>query len=154
MLQNAHIPREVPPLPAGDEAAAVARDVDEDVREPRCTFADELADSAFARMRTEECRQRLEALACDMDARGWPVHAVENTCAAKFGECFALTLRCTMLDALAERSAFARSEGCYEDSSKSRLLNAYTFKLPETNTPERCAQQCLRAGFPLSGRCA
>jgi predicted deacetylase len=50
------------------------------VRVPKCPFSDSLADSAFSRMKTEECRQKLENAVCEMDKIGWPVHLINNTC--------------------------------------------------------------------------
>jgi hypothetical protein len=52
------------------------------IRVPRCTFTETLADSAFSRMKTEECRRELENAYCDMDPVGWPVLAINNTCPA------------------------------------------------------------------------
>ena len=41
--------------------------------------------------------------------------------------------------------------GCYVDNSKKRLLPGFKYDLPDTNSPERCIQYCLRIGFQLAG---
>lgn len=50
------------------------------IRVPRCKFSESLAESAFSRMKTEECKRKLEDAVCEMDKIGWPVHQIENTC--------------------------------------------------------------------------
>ncbi|KAI6237426.1 Cyclin and Carbohydrate-binding WSC and Glycosyl transferase domain containing protein [Aphelenchoides besseyi] len=102
-------------------------------RVPRCTFPDTLADSAFNRMTTEECRKQLEDVACEMDPVGWPVHAIENSC-SKF-----------------DKSIHANYKGCYEDGSKKRILRGFKYDFTDSNSPQRCIQHCLRIGFQLAG---
>jgi hypothetical protein len=70
-------------LPFEIEPSKEVPKVDE-IGTPRCTFSDSLADSAFSRMKTEECRKKLEDMVCEMDPIGWPVHSINNTC-PKFG---------------------------------------------------------------------
>ncbi|KAI6213185.1 Cyclin and Carbohydrate-binding WSC and Glycosyl transferase domain containing protein [Aphelenchoides besseyi] len=101
-------------------------------RVPRCTFPDTLADSAFNRMTTEECRKQLEDVACEMDPVGWPVHAIENSC-SKF-----------------DKSIHANYKGCYEDGSKKRILRGFKYDFTDSNSPQRCIQHCLRIGFQLA----
>jgi hypothetical protein len=102
-------------------------------RPPKCTFPDALADSVYSRMKTEECRNKLEDIVCGMDPTGWPVHSIKHTC-PKF-----------------ESASFGIHRGCYVDSVKQRALSGFKFELKDVNTPEQCIQYCIRIGFQFAG---
>ncbi|KAI6190281.1 Protein xylosyltransferase [Aphelenchoides bicaudatus] len=103
------------------------------IRLPRCTFSESLADSAFSRMKTQECQKQLEDAFCEMDPVGWPVHAINNTCPAF------------------DKTFHGMHRGCYVDNSKKRVLTGFQYDLSDSNSPEQCIQYCLRIGFQLAG---
>ncbi|CAD5232191.1 unnamed protein product [Bursaphelenchus xylophilus] len=99
---------------------------------PRCEFSDSALD-VFKRMKTTECKKKLEDHLCDMDPVGWPVRTVNNTCSIYLPK------------------IQYQYRGCYRDSTASRTLKFFKYDLKATNSPNQCAQFCFRIGATLSG---
>jgi len=47
--------------------------------------------------------------------------------------------------------ASIRYEGCYQDSTRHRVLNDYKYLKETSNSVYECTQACLRAGFLHAG---
>uniref|UniRef100_A0A915DZY9 protein xylosyltransferase n=1 Tax=Ditylenchus dipsaci TaxID=166011 RepID=A0A915DZY9_9BILA len=96
---------------------------------------DALAISAFDRMKSEMCREKLGKFLCSLKENlGWPVEKINNTCAASF-----------------DPSKVYSHIGCFIDDVNSRLLDGFKYEFKEHNSMEKCVQACLRAGFVYAG---
>ncbi|KAI1723811.1 WSC domain-containing protein [Ditylenchus destructor] len=105
------------------------------IHECKNTSFDSLSASAFKRMKTEECRLKLESFLCSLDSEvAWPVSQIENTCTAHFNN-----------------SATYSYVGCFKDSPRSRLLTGYKYNFAGYNNVKMCVQACLRAGYIYAG---
>lgn len=99
---------------------------------PKCLSKDFGLD-VFNRMKTEECKEKLQKHVCEMDSLGYPVREINNNCP------------------LLDKSLMGEFKGCYADSAESRLLKFYKYELGESNSVERCVQYCLRIGASFAG---
>lgn len=102
-------------------------------RKPKCIFPKGFGDASFRKLKTEECRVKLENFVCDMDAVGWPVRAIENTCPK------------------VDQSSKGAFKGCFVDSKDRRMLGFFKYDLPAVNSPETCVEHCLRISAQLAG---
>lgn len=100
---------------------------------PKCDILkDKEVISALQRARTQECKE----------------HIVDVTCQIKSGHLYPKTLpnTCPSVNYIANRSI-----GCFKDEKRHRLLSSFYANYKETNSPKKCIQICLQSGYLFAG---
>jgi protein xylosyltransferase len=100
---------------------------------PKCDILkDKEVISAVQRARTQQCREHIINIACDIKAGVLYPKKLTNTCpSGNYIE--------------------NRSLGCFKDTKKHRLLSSLYSNFKETNSPKKCIQTCLQSGFVYAG---
>lgn len=100
---------------------------------PKCDILnDKDVISAVQRARTQQCKEHIINVACDIKSGILYPAQLPNTCSS--GNYIA-----------------NRSLGCFKDSKKNRLLSKLYSNFKETNSPKKCIQTCLQSGFLFAG---
>lgn len=100
---------------------------------PKCDILkDKEVISALQRARTQECKE----------------HIVDVACNIKSGQLYSKTLpnSCPSINYIANRSI-----GCFKDEKRNRLLSSFYANYKETNSPKKCIQMCLQSGYLFAG---
>jgi protein xylosyltransferase len=100
---------------------------------PKCDiYNDKEVVSALQRSKTQECKEHIVDVACQVKTGLLYPAKLANTCPS--GNYIA-----------------NRSIGCFKDEKKNRLLSNYYSNFKETNSPKKCIQICLQSGFLFAG---
>lgn len=101
---------------------------------PKCDILkDKEVISALQRSKTQECKEFIVDVACEIKAGVLYPKTLPNTCPGG-GNYIA-----------------NRSIGCFKDEKKNRLLSNYYANYKETNSPKKCIQTCLQSGYLFAG---
>lgn len=101
---------------------------------PKCDILkDKEVISALQRSKTQECKEFIVDVACEIKAEKLYPKTLPNTCPGG-GNYIA-----------------NRSIGCFKDEKKNRLLSNYYANYKETNSPKKCIQTCLQSGYLFAG---
>ncbi|KAG5670975.1 hypothetical protein PVAND_001203 [Polypedilum vanderplanki] len=100
---------------------------------PKCDILkDKEVISAVQRARTQQCKEHIINIACQIKAGVLYPKKLTNTCpSGNYIE--------------------NRSLGCFKDTKKHRLLSSLYSNFKETNSPKKCIQTCLQSGFVYAG---
>lgn len=100
---------------------------------PKCDILkDKEVISAVQRARTQQCKEHIINIACQIKAGVLYPKKLINTCpSGNYIE--------------------NRSLGCFKDTKKHRLLSSLYSNFKETNSPKKCIQICLQSGFIYAG---
>lgn len=100
---------------------------------PKCDiYNDKEVVSALQRSKTQECKEHIVDVACQIKSGHLYPAKLANTCPS--GNYIA-----------------NRSIGCFKDEKKNRLLSNYYSNFKETNSPKKCIQICLQSGYLFAG---
>lgn len=88
--------------------------------------------SAVHRAKSQECKQHIIDIACDIASGKFYPKELPNYCPSK--------------NYIANRSL-----GCFKDDKKFRILSGYYNNFKESNSPKKCIQMCLQSGFLYAG---
>jgi protein xylosyltransferase len=100
---------------------------------PKCDILnDREVVSAVQRARTQNCKEHIIDVACQIKSNTFYPEHLPNTCPS--GNYIA-----------------NRSLGCFKDDKKHRLLPGFYSNFKETNSPKKCIQMCLQSGYLYAG---
>lgn len=100
---------------------------------PKCDITkDKDVLSAVQRARSQQCKEHIISIACQIKAGVLYPKQLPNTCSSG-------------------NYLKNRSLGCFKDSKKNRLLSNLYSNFKETNSPKKCIQQCLQSGYLYAG---
>lgn len=100
---------------------------------PKCDILKEKeVISALQRARTQECKEHIVDVACNIKSDQLYPKTLPNSCPS--------------VNYIANRSI-----GCYKDEKRKRLLSSFYANYKETNSPKKCIQMCLQSGYLFAG---
>ena len=100
---------------------------------PKCDILnDKEVVSAVQRARTQNCKEKITDIACQIKSNTFYPANLPNTCPS--GNYIA-----------------NRSLGCFKDDKRHRLLPGFYTNFKETNSPKKCIQMCLQSGYLYAG---
>lgn len=101
---------------------------------PKCDILkDKEVISALQRSKTQECKELIVNVTCEIKEGVLYPKTLPNTCPSG-GNYIA-----------------NRSLGCFKDEKKNRLLSNFYANYKETNSPKKCIQTCLQSGYLFAG---